>query len=153
MKFCYDYARPALTVDCLVLFHPRYKELQLLLVHRANAPFAEQWALPGGFVGEHEDLEIAARRELREETQLVVNRLHQLHTFGTIGRDPRAHVVSVVYYTFLPKRTPAPSAGADAKAVGWFPVSSLPQLAFDHNAIIQYAFRSQSFLNHHRHST
>ena len=61
------------------------------------APAIHSVPLPGGFVDEHEALDDAARRELQEETGLEGIAVEQLHTFGTPGRDPRGHTVSVAY--------------------------------------------------------
>ena len=65
MSFAYDYPRPALTVDCVV-FGLDENSLKVLLIQRKIEPFLGQWALPGGFVRMDENLETAARRELRE---------------------------------------------------------------------------------------
>ena len=54
----------------------------MLLIRRKNEPFAGKWAIPGGFVDMEESLELAARRELLEETGVKIARLEQLHTFG-----------------------------------------------------------------------
>ena len=43
------------------------------------------------FVDENEDLEVAAKRELQEETQIKINHLEQLKAFGKPYRDPRSH--------------------------------------------------------------
>jgi 8-oxo-dGTP diphosphatase len=47
--YTYEYPRPALTVD-MVIFSLRDRHLHVLLVQRADKPFAGMWALPGGFV-------------------------------------------------------------------------------------------------------
>lgn len=85
-----------------------------------------------------EPLEAAAARELEEETSLSGVQLTQLHTYGDPGRDPRGRVISVAFCAQLPagdmeKIMP----GSDAAQVRWFPISQLPQLAFDHREIIQ----------------
>src|SRR5262249_33743790 len=93
--YTYEYPRPAVTVDIIVVTKERRP--RVLLIRRAHEPFAGAWAIPGGFVDMEEGLETAARRELMEETGLNVGDLEQLHTFGDPGRDPRGRVISVAY--------------------------------------------------------
>ena len=137
--YTYHYPRPALTVD-VVVFTLLNDQLHILLIQRAQPPFQGSWALPGGFVNMEESLESAAARELAEETSIEGVELEQFHTYGDPQRDPRGRVVSVAYCTYLP---PEPSIsireGGDAKQVRWFPMTDLPDLAFDHSKIIQDA--------------
>lgn len=84
-----------------------------------------------------EDLEAAACRELREETGLHNIPLRQLGAYGAPGRDPRGRTITIVYGGEVPAEQPAqPSAGSDARNARWFPIDSLPELAFDHAKII-----------------
>jgi 8-oxo-dGTP diphosphatase len=138
-KFVYDYPRPALTVDVVIL--TREKKPRVLLVQRKHQPFAGKWALPGGFVDMEETLEAAARRELGEETGIRTGKLHQLATFGDPGRDPRGRVISVVYVAEVDPGAVQPQAADDAADVGWFSLQRPPQLAFDHVAILTMARR------------
>lgn len=138
MAHTYEYPRPALTVDCVV-FGFDGAGLQVLLIRRGLEPFLGAWALPGGFVHMEEDLEAAARRELEEETGLKGVFLEQLETFGAPGRDPRGRVVSVAYFALVrPDRNPA-RGDTDASEAAWFPADKLPELAFDHSAILATA--------------
>ena len=80
MSVTYDYPRPGVAVDMVVLTAHEMTLKVLLIVRRAE-PFVGSWALPGGFVrvgtdSPGESLDEAAFRELREETQLL-------------GRNPR----------------------------------------------------------------
>lgn len=138
MPHTYEYPRAALTVDCVV-FGFDESELKVLLIERGLAPFKGRWALPGGFVRVDETVDDAARRELAEETGLSKVFLEQLYTFGSLKRDPRERVVSVAYYALV-KQAEHPATGAtDASDARWFPVSALPELAFDHETIFQTA--------------
>jgi 8-oxo-dGTP diphosphatase len=135
------YPRPALTVD-IVIFTLRDSRLQVLLIQRLNEPYAGSWALPGGFVEMDESLEDAASRELKEETGITQAYLEQLYTYGDPQRDPRGRVVSIAYYALIPADAPVRTeGGSDAGQARWFPVDELPELAFDHNEIVDYALR------------
>src|SRR3954451_4124928 len=94
-KYCYEYPRPAVTVDAVIV--TREERPRVLLIRRKHDPFAGQWAIPGGFVNMDESLDDAVRRELQEETGVKASRLEQLHTFGDPSRDPRGRTISVVY--------------------------------------------------------
>lgn len=73
------------------------KELRVLLLRRAEEPFQQQWALPGGTVCARENLDEAAARTLQEETGLERIYLEQLYTWGAPERDPRCRTVSCTY--------------------------------------------------------
>jgi len=135
-----EYPRPSVTVD-VVMFTLCHNDLQVLLVRRKNPPFEGMWAIPGGFVNIDESLEAAALRELEEETGLRDVYLEQLHTFGEVDRDPRGRVITVAYLALLPATAAAPRAGSDASEVRWWPIHSLPPLAFDHAKILDYALQ------------
>ena len=154
MPFKYAYPRPAVTVDA-VIFTMRAEDLAVLLVKRAKAPYENHWALPGGFVDDHESLERAIARELEEETGIRDVAVEQLGAFGDPGRDPRGHTVSVAYFTFVVAESRPVRAGDDAAEVAWIPLRELAvdvpavgaavrrgrrrKLAFDHARIIGQA--------------
>jgi 8-oxo-dGTP diphosphatase len=126
-------ARPMLTVDVVVLAEAPVQSV--LLVERAHPPFAGEWALPGGFVEEGERVADAAPRELAEETGLRADGLRMLGVYDTPGRDPRGWTVSVVYLATVPAEV-AVSGADDARDARWFHTNALPELAFDHAAMI-----------------
>ncbi|MDT8914962.1 NUDIX domain-containing protein [Amycolatopsis sp. PS_44_ISF1] len=128
----------AVTVDLVVLTLTG-DELCALVVRRGIEPYRGEWALPGGFVREGEDLSDAARRELAEETGLAPGTVHieQLAGYGAPDRDPRMRVVTVAHLALAPD-LPVPRAGTDAAEARWAPVRSLgaEHLAFDHDRIL-----------------
>jgi 8-oxo-dGTP diphosphatase len=136
-RFTYNFPRPALTVDLVVV--TRRGPRQVLLIRRKEPPFAGKWALPGGFVEKDEPLDVAARRELKEETGVSAMNFEQLYTFGNPGRDPRDWTVSVAYLARVAKSKVRPRASDDAAEVGWFALDDLPDLAFDHAQIVERA--------------
>ena len=127
-----------------VIFSVRTREdrdvLMIPLVRRTRDPFVGSWALPGGWLAPDEGLGLAAGRTLAETTGLAPSWLEQLYTFGDLDRSP-SRVVSIVYWALLRSDlVEAQREAADApENVAWFDVDDLPQLAFDHRHIIDYA--------------
>lgn len=128
----------AVTGDTAV-FTRQDGRLMVVMIRRANEPFQDRWALPGGFVDIDEDLEAGARRELEEETGLVVDDLTQLGAYGTPGRDPRGRTVTVAYVGLVVDLG-EPIGADDAAEARLWPVEELlaqPELlAFDHHQIV-----------------
>jgi 8-oxo-dGTP diphosphatase len=134
----YEYPRPSVTVD-LVVFTVTGDDLKILLIRRGEPPFADMWALPGGFVRMNESLEEAARRELLEETGVKDIYLEQLYTFGDVNRDPRTRVITVSYFALIRSQDQVLRATTDAAEADWHSAFAPPPLAFDHANILDHA--------------
>lgn len=141
-KFCYDYPRPALTVDCIVISKSK-TDSKILLIQRNNEPFKDAWAFPGGFVDMDETTFEAAKRELKEETGIEVDNLVQIHTFSDVDRDPRGRTISVVYFAEVNEENFNVIAGDDASDATWFSLKELPELAFDHDMILEFVVKEK----------
>lgn len=141
MPYTYEYPRPALTVDAVII-SGKGKNAEVLLISRDKPPYEGQWALPGGFVEMEETVEEAVKRELQEETGLQGIILRQLHAFSKLGRDPRGRTVSVTFYGFTDSKTACVKASDDARDAAWFRIDNLPDLAFDHREIMDYALQN-----------
>lgn len=136
-RYQYEYPHPAVTVDVAALTQS-VGQLRILLIRRGQEPFRGAWALPGGFIDIDEELDDAARREFFEETGLEAGTIEQMHTFGTVGRDPRERTISVVFLCYFDTAASA-VAGDDAAEAAWFAADALPELAFDHEAVVGMA--------------
>jgi len=135
--FTYKYPRPALTVDNVILTREN-EEWYILLIQRKHDPFKNFWALPGGFVDPDEKIEMAALRELKEETGITGIKINFLNYFDEPGRDPRERTISMAFTGTIKSRI-KPQAASDAKKAEWFKIENLPDLAFDHKKIIDLA--------------
>lgn len=135
-----QYIHAAIAVD-IVIFGWSESGLEAVLIERKHGSFAGDWALPGGFVQYGESLEEAAKRELKEETNMTAAHLEQLFTWGAPQRDPRGRVISVSYFALVKPEDHSVKADSDAAKAAWFPVANLPELAFDHKEIFDTALK------------
>jgi 8-oxo-dGTP diphosphatase len=133
-QYCYKYPRPMVTTD-IALFSIRQSIPSVLLVQRKNEPAKNAWALPGGFLEMDENLRDSAYRELQEETGISNVTIYQMFTVGTLDRDPRGRVITVIYSGFY-EHGAEPHHGSDARDARWFSLKELPDLAFDHGSIL-----------------
>ena len=150
MAHTYEYPRPALTVDCIIFadgFTENPEQLKVLLIRRGGNPFKGMWANPGGFVNVNDDedqgeeIEDAARRELKEETGVEVAELYQVGIFGAPKRDPRGRVITVAFMAVVSQEDITVQAGDDAAEATWFTLEEAAgmELAFDHKKILMAA--------------
>ena len=128
-------------VDIVALRLGEEGELQLLLIRRAQAPFAGQWALPGVLVnGRCADasLDAAAARALQDKARIAPAHLEQVATVGNAVRDPRGWSLSTFYLALL-----APDVelqGADLRFVTLSEVlEGRLALPFDHAQLVLLA--------------
>ena len=127
-------------VDAIVFGYQNGKVF-VLLIQQKFGKTENFWALPGGLVQNQESLLDAVKRELKEETNVKVNYLEQLYTFGDdINRDSRNRVITVAYFALVDSSQFDIKASTDAENVQWFAVTEIPKLAFDHNIIVEKAF-------------
>ena len=138
MEYTYKYPRPAVTADCVVI--TKEAEPKVLLIQRGFEPYKGCWAFPGGFMNMDETTEQCAIRELEEETGLKVDTILQIGTYSKVDRDPRGRTITIAYLAII--NEPVSVTGQDdAAKAEWWPLSVLPQLAFDHYEIMQDAIR------------
>ncbi len=132
---CQGWLNPAIAADAAVR-----RGDEILLIQRKFPPMQGAWALPGGFVDRGERPEDAAVRELKEETGLIGHAPTLLMVMGDPSRDPRKHIVSIVYEIQVDDDAD-PVAGDDAADAKFWPIKTILdkgiQLAGDHFEIIQ----------------
>ncbi len=111
-------------------------ELNVLLWQRALEPESGKWSLPGGQVGDDEDLSSSVRRQLAEKVDLrEVAHLEQLAVFSDPHRVPDARVIASTFLGLVP----SPATPALPTDTRWHPVTDLPPMAFDHGPMVAYA--------------
>lgn len=137
--------RPLVTVD-IAIFTVKNQQLQVLLVKRPDKkdePFANQWALPGGFlhVELDNDLDACAVRKLKEKTNVEAPYLEQVGAYGSSTRDPRDWSITHVYFSLLNEAAITLQKGGNAAELAWFPIDKATKLtlAFDHSKLLNAA--------------
>ena len=117
-----------------VVLQVRDRTLHCLLWQRAQEPFAEFWALPGGALSQTERLGSSLSRHLATKVDLTdVGFLEQLETRSDVDRDPRERVIATAYIALVATDL-NPTIPSDT---AWYAVDELPTMAFDHASIIQ----------------
>ena len=127
-----------MTVDAVITDPKR----GILLIRRAHPPYEGCWAFPGGFVDDGESCPDACRREVLEETGLEVEVERLLDVLSEPDRDPRKHVVSVVYLCRITGGRM--HAGDDASDADWFDALDGIDIAFDHEPLIRRMLRERN---------
>jgi 8-oxo-dGTP diphosphatase len=131
-----EYKNPTPTVDVIL-----ERESKILMVRRKKDPYKDLLALPGGFVNEGETVEDAMKREAMEETSLEIHPIDILGVYSDPRRDPRKHIVTVVFVGIIVSGDLR--ANDDAASIEWIQVASIDQLqqqkmlAFDHAQILR----------------
>jgi len=157
---------PNVSVDCVV-FGFDNKSMKVLLIEQKDlGQGSKQFALPGDLVMEDEGLDSAANRVLFELTQLKGIFLRQFHAFGDPNRvknikdiswlqsyreNPQARVITIAYFALIKMDDFEPAASSFAERVFWQDLHEIPELAFDHNEILEQAIlslRLQFEVNH-----
>jgi 8-oxo-dGTP diphosphatase len=121
---------PLVAADGIVLIDEK-----LVLIRRKFYPYEGKLALPGGMVEYDERVEDAVRREMKEEIGLDVEIVELLGVYSEPGRDPRGHVVSAAFV--LERVGGELRSGDDARAIELVDIKNIPDLAFDHNEIVE----------------
>ncbi|QDO94035.1 NUDIX hydrolase [Formosa sediminum] len=147
-----------ISVDCVVFgYNTLEKTLNVLLIKRylESATTAEvlvdDYVLTGYHINEDETLDDTATRALKELTGLSSLYKKQFKAFGSPDRllndkdqiwikneGFNSRTVTIAYYFLI--KTEAVNLKENKYSAKWFPVNNLPELGFDHEAIILEAY-------------
>lgn len=124
------------------IFTIEHGVVKVLLVKRKNEPFFGEWILTGGALYNNEDLEEGAKREIYEKTGIKNIEIRQFKAFGDVNRSPVMRMIAIAYIGIIDSarvqilRETQKTSNAD-----WFPIDRVPQLGYDHNAILKEAIK------------
>ncbi|TRX09521.1 NUDIX hydrolase [Flavobacterium gawalongense] len=124
-------------VDCIIFGYDG-QELKLLVIKRNFESFKGNWSLVGGFVSDDESADDAAVRVLKDLTGLDGVYMEQLHCFTEPNRDSVERTISIAYFALIDIHKYNQQISEDYHPV-WFPINQLPELIFDHSAIVELA--------------
>ncbi len=130
-----------LSVDCVV-FGYHEKRLKVLLIKRGAEPYLGSWALPGDLVYPNENIEVAAKRILKDLTGISELFMEQTKVYGKVDRHPAGRVITTAYYSLIDIAKHDPHASAWAEGVYWVDLEEVPGLAFDHDEILEDALQT-----------
>lgn len=139
-------SKPPLVAVVVVILTVVEDDLRVLLIKRSAEPFRDYWALPGGLLADGESLDRAAARKLLDESGVQDVYLEQLYTFGELSRGDGKRVatarrgIAVAYFALVQHRQVRLREGGGWQP-DWHDAYALPALAFDNNAVVDYAVR------------
>jgi 8-oxo-dGTP diphosphatase len=147
-------SRPPLVAVVVVILTVVDDDLCVLLIKRSAQPFRDFWALPGGLLAEGESLDRAAARKLLDETGVQDVYLEQLYTFGELARAPQRVAgtappsardgaergIAITYFALVQDEQVRLRESGEWHPQ-WHSAYQLPALAFDNNAVVDYAVR------------
>ncbi len=126
-------------VDCII-FGFDNDELKILLIKRGIEPEKGKWSLMGGFLKKNEVLDEAANRILNALTGIHDVYMEHLQAFSDIDRDPVERTISVAYSALININDHNEELTKQYSAK-WFSINQIPNLIFDHNAMIKRAIQ------------
>ncbi|MCT4612840.1 MAG: NUDIX hydrolase [Clostridia bacterium] len=130
------YKNQAIHTD-VTIFSVIDSKIKVLLVKRGNEPFSGGWMLPGGAVYNNESLDDAAKRELKEKTNIENVFMRQFYAFGELDRDPRMRTVSIAYIAVIDAdKVSILQKTRKTLDAQWFDINEVPELLFDHNRML-----------------
>lgn len=133
------YRTPGVAVDSIVTRQKEAGGNEILLITRGRPPFEGHYAFPGGFVDDGEDPKVACLRELQEECTVEGCEPELITVAGKPDRDPRKHVISIVYAVQV-EAGASVAAGDDAATAHWYDLQTVWdsfEFAFDHKDILR----------------
>jgi 8-oxo-dGTP diphosphatase len=150
-----------ISIDCVVF---GYQNNMLKVLVSKIAHIKDTYALPGGFILQDEDIDVAAKRILYDRTSLDHIYLHQFKAFGKTSRSDKLFIkslkkseiwqasktiidlswldkrfISLGYYALVDIEKVVLHKSEIDESVDWMDINQVPKLIFDHNEIIAEA--------------
>ena len=113
---------------------------KVLLIKRTNNPYKDYWALPGGAMYNNELIIDAAKRELKEKTGIKDIDLSMHKILDDIDRSPLKRMIAISFIGVMDiEKAELLNQTNKTSDIGWFDITTIPELAYDHNETLNYA--------------
>jgi ADP-ribose pyrophosphatase YjhB (NUDIX family) len=141
MSYYSEHEKFHVAVDSIIFgYDEEGRTIKVLLLKRKFQPAMGEWSLMGGFLKKEESVDDAAKRILNQLTGLSDVYMEQLYSFGELGRDPGARIISIAYFALI-KINASDLELVKSHGATWVPISEMPELIFDHAAMIERALK------------
>jgi len=138
----YPQAEPDFSValsTSLVLFGFDGTDLQILLARSTREPHSGALFLPSRYLNTGDELMLSARKMFEQLFGYDdPTMIEQLQAFGKVFRHPGGRVINIAHYALVRKED-FMASNWDQHDMQWVPFRQVPDLAFDHNEIVEYA--------------
>lgn len=120
---------------CIIL---KYSDdnIEVLLVKRGHEPHKDEWCIPGGHIEENESSLDAVIREVKEETNINLNKNNLILVDKTSSNKLNNSIYAIMQDSYNEEKS-----GSDAKDIKWIDVSDLPELIWNNNFYINKALK------------
>ena len=109
---------------------------KVLLIKRKNTPYKDMWALVGGALYNNEEVEEGLEREILEKTGIKNIDLYFSNVFSKVDRSPLCRMIALSYIGVIDySKTEFLKETLKTSNASWFPITDIPELAYDHNEI------------------
>ncbi len=111
--------------------------VKVLLIRRNNEPYKYKWALVGGALYNNETVLDGMKREIKEKTGINDIELYYSNIYSRVNRSPIMRMVGLSYVGFLDiEKVNLLKETDKTNDSDWFPINNIPELAYDHNEIL-----------------
>lgn len=113
-------------------------EVKVLLIRRNNDPYKNMWSLVGGAIYNNEELESGLKREVKEKIGINLENYFLANVFGQVDRSPIMRMIAISYIGVIDcNKVSLMKETLKTSDADWFSINNIPQLAYDHQEILE----------------
>ena len=121
--------------------------VKVLLIKRTNEPYKNMWALVSGAMYNNELITNAAKREIKEKTNLKNINLEFVNVIDDIDRSPLLRMLGFSFIGMVDiEKVNIMKETNKTSDADWFDINKIPELAYDHNKILDASIDKLKYL-------